>query len=751
MHTDWTVPPAAPGAEPYGEALRARLRAALESKPADYEPRSAHLHADGSPIYTNRLILESSPYLLQHAHNPVDWYPWGDEAFEAARRLGRPVLLSIGYSTCHWCHVMERESFEDVEIATFINEHFIAIKVDREERPDVDSVYMEAVQALSGRGGWPMTTVLTPDREVFFGGTYFPARDGDRGARIGFLTILKRLAAQYSQKPAETLQQAAELTRHLQKAAAARPPGGAPSTGALDATYATLAAAFDPVHGGFGRAPKFPRSVTLEFLMRYYRRTSDPRALAMVTRTLDAMAAGGMYDQLGGGFHRYSTDERWLVPHFEKMLYDNALLVVAYLEAYQITGRSEFATVARETLDYVAREMTAAGGAFYSATDADSATPTGEEEEGWYFTWTPSELEALLGSENAALISGYWGVSEQGNFEGRSILYRARPLAEVAAELGMEPARASEALAVARREMYAARQERPAPHEDTKVLTAWNGLMISAFARAALVLGSDEDARRAAAAASFVLENLRTPDGHLLRSWKDGSARHAAVLDDYAFFVAGLLDLFEATGQPRWLEEAVVLSKRMIDEFTDAKNGGFFLTAAGSEQLLIREKPEYDGAVPSGNSVAILDLLRLQEFTGDDHYRTLAEKALRTFSEAISQRGVAVPKMLVAADFYLDRPKEIVIVAPHDRSEAQPFLQRLAGVYVPNGILAVTVEGGAIETLARTMPLVEGKVARGGRTTAYVCERGVCDLPTDDPETFAAQLRKAVPDSARRD
>ncbi len=419
--------PALPGLGKGDPALTKKLHAALLKKGPGYEPRTRHKNADGSPKYTNRLILETSPYLLQHAHNPVNWYPWGDEAFARARREGKPVLLSVGYSTCHWCHVMERESFENEEIARFINEHFVPIKVDREERPDVDDVYMSAVQMLTGGGGWPMTLALTPDREPFFGGTYFPARDGDRGSRKGFFTILRELADEYQKSRADVVARAAKLSRRVRAAAEPEPAGGVPGPEVIASAVRQLSRAYDPVWGGFGRAPKFPRPVTLELLLRYHRRSGDADALKMVIHTLDRMAAGGLYDHVGGGFHRYSTDERWLVPHFEKMLYDNAQLVAVYLDAYQVSGRDDFARVARQTLDYVAREMTAPSGGFYSATDADSRTPAGHEEEGWFFTWTPAELEAALGADLARVARVDFGVTDAGNFEGRSILQRDKP------------------------------------------------------------------------------------------------------------------------------------------------------------------------------------------------------------------------------------------------------------------------------------------------------------------------------------
>jgi hypothetical protein len=744
VHRDWSVPMAAPGAPPYGDALHARLERALATRPAGYRPRTEHLNDAGSPRFTNRLILETSPYLLQHAHNPVDWHPWGDEAFEIARELDRPVLLSIGYSTCHWCHVMERESFEDLEIARFLNEHYVCIKVDREERPDVDAVYMDAVRMLSGSGGWPMTAIVTPDGEAFFGGTYFPARDGDRGARMGFLTILQRIAQGYAADRETLVAAAADLTRRLQAMSERTLPGDVPGSAAIARVVAQLSLGFDDVHGGFGGAPKFPRSVVHEMLLRHHRRTDDETALHMAVYTLERMAAGGIYDQVGGGFHRYSTDARWLVPHFEKMLYDNALLAVAYLEAYQVTGDEDLARIAVETLDYVAREMTAPEGGFHSATDADSPAPDGHEEEGRFFTWTLAELQNALDPESLSLVRDYYGVTDEGNFEGRNVLYARRDLDLVARErsIGVEEARRR--VDAARARLYEQRSLRPPPAKDTKVLTSWNGLMISAFARAALALGIDEYRRRAESAAAFLIDEMW--DGReLKRSWREGRARHDGVLDDYAFLTAGLLDLFEATGEAKWLRTALDLNEALEARFWDGEHGGYYFTAADAEQLLVRDKPTYDGAEPSGNSIAMINLLRFYELTGDERYLALVEAALRAFSSVVSNNGLAVPEMLTALDFYLDTPKEIVLVRASDDDDFDPFLLRLGRTFLPNRVLLTTTEGAGLDELAELVPLVADKRALDDLPTAYVCERRVCELPTTDPEVFAAQISRVRP------
>ncbi len=722
-----------PGAEAYPADLKARLAKALAERGSSYLPRTRHLRTDGSPRYTNRLILESSPYLLQHAHNPVDWYPWGAEAFERAKSQGKPVLLSVGYSTCHWCHVMEEESFEDEEIASYLNSNYVCIKVDREVRPDIDGIYMAAVQMITGGGGWPMTVWLTPDRRPFYGGTYFPPRDGDRGSRVGFLTILKTLKEAYDREGEKVEQAASELAQRIGEALAPRLAEAELSGWWLDEGFRYFERTFDERFGGFGRAPKFPRSVVLEFLLRYYRRTGNPRALEMVTKTLEGMSSGGMYDQVGGGFHRYSTDERWLVPHFEKMLYDNAQLAIAYLEGYQASGREDFAATARDILRYVAREMTSAEGGFYSAADADS-----EGGEGAYFLWTPGEVEEVLGSRLAGVVRTLYGITEGGNFEGKSLPYLALGWREAAGRLGTDEATLRRMVEEARDLLYRARLRRRPPATDTKILTGWNGLMIGAFARAGMVLGEPALTQRAVAAARFVLSRL-AQDGRLMRSFKDGRAAQRGYLDDYAFLVWGLLELYESSSDFAWLERTLELQAVQDGEFWDEEAGGYFLTGVEREDLLAREKPDYDGAEPSGNSVAALNLLRLSELTGDERLRERADRCLRAFSAIMERAPAAVPKMLVALDFRLDKPKEIVIVKPAPDASADALLAKIRTSFVPNKVLSVVTEE-EVSSGERLVPLLEGKKALGGKTTAYVCKGRVCDLPTSDPEIFAKQL-----------
>jgi uncharacterized protein YyaL (SSP411 family) len=711
----------APGAPPFPPEVARQIDAALASRPSGEIPRTRH-RDDDVPRFTNRLILESSPYLRQHAHNPVNWYPWGDEAFAEARRAGKPVFLSIGYATCHWCHVMEEESFEDLEIATLLNDRYVAIKVDREERPDVDAVYMTAVQALTGQGGWPMSVWLDVERRPFFAGTYFPAHDGDRGAHRGFAFIARELADVYASDPERVAGAAQRITEAIRSAMAGLDAAeAAPGPEVLDAASALYRRLYDPVDGGIRGAPKFPSSLPVRFLLREHARTHETEPLAMAVQTLAAIAAGGIHDQLGGGFHRYSTDERWLVPHFEKMLYDNALLGHAYAEAWQATRRPDFARVLRTTLDYVLREMTAPGGGFYSATDADS-----EGEEGRFFVWREGEIRALLGAEAQRFID-FYGVTTRGNFEGANILFVPRPDEE-----------RWESLASARETLRVAREARPHPLRDEKILTSWNGLMISALAVGGRVLVDPRFIAAGERAAAFVLADA-SRDGRLQRSWKDGRTSGPGFLEDDAFFVAGLLDLYEATFEPRWLGEALRLAEGTEALFAEVDGGGWFRTASDHEQLVAREKPNTDGAEPSGASVALLNVLRLQTFTGDDRWRIVAERAWRAYAPILDRAPGALHEMLLALDFWLAPPREIVLVWP-ERSSPAAFLDALRGTFLPNRVLLGASEGAQLDALAGISPLVAGKTSVDARPTAYVCERGTCRLPTTDPAEMAAQL-----------
>jgi uncharacterized protein YyaL (SSP411 family) len=716
-------------------SLVSQIEAQWNARAAGYVPRTRHVRADGSPKYTNRLFLESSPYLRQHAHNPVNWYPWSDEAFEAAKTLGRPVFLSIGYSTCHWCHVMEEESFEDEEIARYLNENFIAIKVDREERPDVDAIYMHAVQTLTGSGGWPMSTWLTPDRKPFYGGTYFPP--------ASFSSLLRKLVEMYRGDPDRVVDTARRLADQMGRNLDSSDRGGTlPPPSVLNDAVARYSASFDPVYGGTNRAPKFPSTLPIRFLLRHYGRTGSDRSLKMATLTLDKLAAGGIHDHVAGGFHRYSTDARWLVPHFEKMLYDNALLAMDYLAGYQVTGREAWADVTRSILRYVEREMTSPDGAFYCATDADSTGPSGRREEGWFFTWTPSEVASVLGEERGRVFDAYYGVTAAGNFEGRSILSAASALADFARSANLPADQVATELASSRELLYTARAKRPQPARDEKILTAWNGLMISAYAQAALVLGNPEYETTAARAADFVLSRLRS-EGRLLRTTARGPATLDAYLDDYAFLIAGLLDLFEVSGDPRWIREAIALDQALERHYEDASSGGFFLTSDDHAKLLAREKPGYDGAEPSGNSVEALNLLRLQELTSDRHFGQRAERTLAAFGRTLAENPESLSEMLIALDFQVDSPKEIVIVTPKARSEAEPFLARLRKRFVPNRVLTLVTDGASRTSLEEVVPAVREKIARQGKATAYVCEKQTCQAPTTDPEVFERQIQTA--------
>ncbi len=705
-----------PGAAPFPPELRARLEAALGA-PAAVPPRTRHLDAAGRPRFANRLLLASSPYLLQHAHDPVDWHPWGDEPFAAARAAGRPVFLSVGYSTCHWCHVMEEESFEDLEVAELLNRSFVCVKVDREERPDVDAVYMAAVQALHGSGGWPMSLWLTPDREPFFGGTYFPARDGDRPGARGLLSLLREIAGLYARDPGRVERARASLTAVVREALQAAPPAAPalPGPAVIERAVSLCQRGFDPAEGGLRGAPKFPSSLPVRLLLRHQARTGDPASRAMAEVTLTRMAAGGIYDQLGGGFHRYATDPRWLVPHFEKMLYDNALLAVAYAEGWQATGDPGFARVARETCDYLLRELSLPEGAFASATDADS-----EGEEGRHFVWSARELREALGAE-AERFMAHHGATEAGNFEGRNVLHVPRPDETEHA-----------ALAGARARLLDLRGRRPPPSRDDKVLAGWNGLALSALAVCGRVLDEPRWIAAAARAAGFLLGALR-PEGRLLRVWRAGRASVPGALEDHAFLAQGLLDLHEATFAPRWLEEALDLCREIEERFGDQR-GGWFATAADAERLLARERPWRDGAEPSGASVATHTLLRLAALTGRASLRETAERALRAAAPLLEEHPLSTAEMLLALDFALAPAQEVVLVWPRGAPPPAGLLAVLRERYLPRAVRTGAAEGPDLERLARVAGGAARRACVAGRAAAYVCRGGACELPAVDAE-----------------
>jgi hypothetical protein len=680
----------------------------------------------------NRLIRESSPYLRQHAHNPVDWYPWGPDALERARRENKPILLSIGYSACHWCHVMERESFEDEATARVMNEHFVNIKVDREERPDLDHIYMTAVQALTGRGGWPLTVFLTPAGEPFYGGTYFPPED--RHGMPGFRRVLHAIAQAYREKPAEVQRSAAQLLAALHAEQGLRGAALPDATLVLDAADA-IARAYDPRDGGFGPAPKFPNPPALELFLRAYRQSGESRFLEMVTHTLTRMARGGIYDQLGGGFHRYSVDAHWLVPHFEKMLYDNAQLVPLYLAAYQLTGDLAFATIARETLDYLLREMRDPAGGFYSTQDADS-----EGEEGKFFLWDRAEVQEILGEETAEIVCRYWDISDAGNFEHRNILHVTLDVAQLGALFKRDVGELRLLLGEARAKLFAVRARRVKPARDEKILTAWNGLAISAFAKAAELFDEEADRRAALDAVAFVQTHLQRGD-RLLSTYAEGSGRLNAHLDDYAFFVAALLDVFETFQDPSHLEQAILLAEAMLRHFWDAEHGGFFFTSDDHEALIVRSKPSFDGSIPAGNAVAVRNLLRLHCYTGNAVYLDRAEATLRLFAEPMRQQPFGFATLLGALDFHTQRPYEIAVVAPPGTPETGLLLEQIRRVYLPNRTLRVF---DSASTAARP-PWLAGKGLLDGHPTVYVCHNMTCSLPVTTWPELEPLLRPPTP------
>jgi uncharacterized protein YyaL (SSP411 family) len=685
----------------------------------------------------NRLADETSPYLLQHAHNPVDWFPWGDEAFERARAEDRPIFLSVGYSACHWCHVMERESFENGDIAALMNENFVNVKVDREERPDVDQIYMAAVQAMTGHGGWPMSVFLTPDGKPFYGGTYFPP--ADRHGMPGFPRVLLSVAQAWREQRERIVGAAGQLTEQLQGLGSVGSGGGGSlDASALDNAYLKLSRAFEPTYGGFGDAPKFPHPMDVRVLLRHHHRTADPHALHMVRHTLDHMARGGLYDHLGGGFARYSTDDRWLVPHFEKMLYDNALLATAYLEAYQATGEPEYRRVVRETLDYVLGRMTGPEGGFYSTEDADS-----EGVEGKYYVWSLDEVQSLLG-DRAETFAAVYDVTAHGNWEHANILNLPRPIPQAAARLGVDEDDLRRELAESRRILLEARDRRVPPGKDTKVLTSWNGLAIAAFAEAARVVGGRPYLDAAERAAGFLLDALRTPDGRLLHSYKDGRARFNGYLDDYSYLLDGLVRLFEATGAPRWISSALDLAQAMLDEFRDPADGGFFYTGGAHEALIARNKDATDNATPSGNAMAATALLRLAALTGRTDLEDAGRGALGSAAALIQKAPTAAGQSLIALDFLLAPVREFAVIGGDEASEYQEVLGSLARRFLPHKVVAPSRQAADPE-LAAIVPLLADRPAVEGRTTTYICENFACRAPVVGVEGLERALAEGGP------
>jgi uncharacterized protein len=682
----------------------------------------------------NRLQHEKSPYLLQHKDNPVDWYPWGEEAFEKARSENKPIFLSIGYATCHWCHVMERESFENEEVARLLNETFVNVKVDREERPDVDHIYMTVCQMMNGHGGWPLTIVMTPDQQPFFSATYLP-RESAYG-RAGMLEVVPRIRDIWRDQRERLVSGAEDIVNTLKRVAVQGSTGKPIDETVIYGAGAQLRERFDEVHGGFGGAPRFPTPHHLMFLLRYWRRIGDSRALHMVEHTLERMRRGGIFDHVGFGFHRYSTDGQWLLPHFEKMLYDQAMHVLAYTDAHQATGRPLFRQVAEEVCTYVLRDLRSPDGAFYSAEDADS-----EGEEGKFYVWTAEELRTVLGEEPGRIAIEAWNVEEEGNFDdestrqrtGTNILHVREAPEAIAARLGLEPDVLAERLESARDTLLKHREGRVRPLLDDKVLTDWNGLMIAALSRAAQVFDEPRYADAARKAAGFVLDRLQRSDGRLVHRFRDGHAGIDGMLDDYAFLSYGLIELYRATFEVRWLQEALRLTDTMIEDFADEARGGFFMTAEGQDALILRPKEHTDAAMPCGNSIAMWNLFRLARLTGRSDLERAAHGVARSASEQVKQFPSAFTALMLSVDFALGPAYEVVIAGDPGAPDTVAMFDALREVYMPNKVVLFRpIEGG--ESVVRLAPFTEGMGALEGRTTAYVCRDHACSRPVNTAE-----------------
>ena len=699
----------------------------------------------------NRLVKEKSPYLLQHAFNPVDWYPWGDEAFDAARRENKPIFLSIGYSTCHWCHVMEHESFENDSIAETMNMFFICIKVDREERPDVDKVYMSAVQAMTGSGGWPLSIFLTQELKPFYGGTYFPPKDAH--GRPGFPAVLQRIHEIWESEQEKVVESGNQLIALLQQQRGASQENVPVEASLVKKTYHQLAAQYDPKYSGFGNGPKFPRPAVLNFLFRYYASSKDDEALKMALATLQAMARGGMYDHIGGGFHRYSVDGQWRVPHFEKMLYDQAQLINSYLDAFQLTHDDFYSRIARETLEYVLREMTDQDGGFYSAEDADSAEPENptHASEGAFYLWTKKEIERLLPADNAKVFCHHFGVDEYGNalsdpqgeFRGRNILFTPFTIEQTAKFFSMDKVAVTRVIEDGRAKLFAARSKRPKPLRDDKVITAWNGLMISAFARASHILREPRYVNAARDAARFIARSLydsRTKTLH--RRYRDGETKFDAQLDDFAFYIQGLIDLYEATFNIEWLKLALELHGTQVALFWDSSSGGFYDFSGEDKSILLRTKETYDGAEPAGNSVAALNLMRLTQMTGDSILKKQTEAAMIFFNAVLQQSPHAMPQMMAALEFFFSAPRQIVIAGNGSSPRTTEFLDEIARHFLPNIVLLSADGGDGQKFFSERLPFMASMAPKDGSATAYVCENYVCELPVNEIEQLAALLSR---------
>ena len=691
-------------------------------------------------MHSNRLIQEKSPYLQQHAHNPVDWYPWGPEAFDKAAREKKPIFLSIGYSTCHWCHVMERESFEDPAVARLMNAAFVAIKVDREERPDIDQVYMAVCQMMTGSGGWPLTILMTPEKNPFFAGTYLPK--ANLFGRIGMLDLIPRIQAMWLTRRGELIASADNLTRALHEASSA-PPGQELDASTLHKAYEQLAQRFDERYGGFGEAPKFPAPHHFLFLLRHWKRTGDKHSLRMVQETLDKMRAGGIYDQIGFGFHRYATDREWLAPHFEKMLYDQALLIMAYAETGAATGAKRYEQTAREICAYVLRDMTAPDGGFYSAEDADS-----EGQEGKFYIWTEEQIRRVLEADEADLAVKVYSVKENGNFReeatgmpsGANILHIAAPLAQIAASLGMTEEALCARLAMIRPKLFAVRRERIHPGKDDKILTDWNGLMIAALAKASRAFDEPDFAAAAVRAADFILGNMRRSDGRLLHRCRDGEATITAHLDDYAFMIWGLIELYETTFETQRLQLALELNNHLWKHFWDREKGGFYFTADDAEVLPVRRKEIYDGALPSGNSVAMLNLLRLGKMSGNAEFEKQAAAVGRAFSANVTQFPAGSTFLMTALDFAVGPAYEVVVAGDSQTTGVKDMLRALGKAFIPNAVALLRRGEQDPPDIVRIADFTRNQPGIAGKATAYVCVNYACRAPTTDINEMLNQL-----------
>lgn len=681
------------------------------------------------PRMDNRLINETSPYLLQHAQNPVDWYPWGNDAFNRAKNEDKPILLSVGYSACHWCHVMESESFENLAIAEIMNEKFVCIKVDREERPDVDSIYMSAVQAMTGQGGWPMTVFLTPNGEPFFGGTYFPPQD--RGGLPAFPRVLEVMADTYRDKRSEVLETSQKLISHIRGISPKDNDLEILESKIIDTAFSKLQDNFDNKYGGFGLQPKFPQPMIYEFLLKYYIKTGLPEALEMVEVTLNNMAAGGIYDHLRGGFHRYSTDTYWLVPHFEKMLYDNALLIRLYLHAYQVTGNNTYRVVVEETLDYVIAEMTDKSGGFFSSQDADT-----EGEEGKYFVWRPEEIEDLLGKEQGSLFNKYFNVDIDGNFEGMSILNVTMSKSDFMFSEGLEKSEFENLISQSKSLLLESRATRTSPGIDDKILTSWNSLMIGAFAEAGSILGRSDYASIAERGADYILKTLVTED-RLLRTSRNGQAKLQGYLEDYSFLVNSLILLHEATLSQKWLNAAIKFTENMINLFWDKKNKQFYDTGIDHESLIIRPINFQDNAIPSGAAIAADVLLKMAVITGRKEFEQYGKDALKSSVPMLNQYPLGAGNWLCVLDFYLDKTKEIVVLGKSKSCDTKELVAEVFRHYIPNRVF---VGNDVEDETVSNLPILQRKNLVNGKATAFVCEDYVCSLPSSTPESFAKQL-----------